>query len=369
MYLLGNSSQITNSFNEASSIFLPQIRCLKLIFLIIFFLAGFETGFGQSDSLNKADTTLIHPVKTPVSQFDILKKREKDSIHLTQKDSQTINERYLTRKFLHDSLVADSIQKVAIAQKPALGKDTASYRKFQIHPYLPFDRAPAFMIIDYHRKVPKDELFYLMMGLIFLLAFTRTVFSKYVKNLFLLFFQTSLRQKQTRDQLLQNNLASLFTNLLFFISTGLYISLLIQYKNWAPVSFWKIAVFSGLVLVVIYLGKYLFLLFSGWVFNTREAANAYIFLVFMVNKVMGILIIPFLLVLAFAKSGIVDIALTISFVLIAILYLYRYLVSFGAIRNKLKVNALHFFLYLCAVEVLPLFLIYKGLIKYIAGSF
>ena len=89
----------------------------------------------------------------------------------------------------------------------------------------------------------------------------------------------------------------------------------------------------------------------------------------MVNKMMGILLIPFLLILSFANATVVDVGITVSIGLIGLLYLYRYLVSFSAIRNKLKVNALHFFLYLCAVEVLPLLLIYKGLINYIAGSF
>ena len=225
------------------------------------------------------------------------------------------------------------------------------------------------MVIDYHKQSSKDDLFYLMAGVIFCLAFIRAVFSKYFRNLFLFFFQTSLRQQQIREQLLQNNLASLFINLLFFISTGLYISLLIKYKNWASVSYGWLALFCAVILILVYLGKYLFLLFAGWVFNTKEAAGSYIFLVFMVNKMMGILLIPFLLILSFANATVVDVGITVSIGLIGLLYLYRYLVSFSAIRNKLKVNALHFFLYLCAVEVLPLLLIYKGLINYIAGSF
>ena len=225
------------------------------------------------------------------------------------------------------------------------------------------------MVIDYHKQSSKDDLFYLMAGVIFCLAFIRAVFSKYFRNLFLFFFQTSLRQQQIREQLLQDNLASLFINLLFFISTGLYISLLINYKNWASVSYGWLALFCAVILILIYLGKYFFLLFAGWVFNTKEAAGSYIFLVFMVNKMMGILLIPFLLILSFANATVVDVGITVSIGLIGLLYLYRYLVSFSAIRNKLKVNALHFFLYLCAVEVLPLLLIYKGLINYIAGSF
>jgi hypothetical protein len=52
--------------------------------------------------------------------------------------------------------------------------------------------------------------------------------------------------------------------------------------------------------LLVYLVKYLFLLFTGWVFNSQEATGSYVFVVFLVNKVMGVLLIPFLLIFAFA---------------------------------------------------------------------
>ena len=342
---------------------------MKNFFLILLITACSCNCFGQTDSVNKAESTrtrLIGPPDTVPGR--VIKKVADSSIPKTQ-DSLRQNKRIHPTNALRDSLVADSLTKVAKPTAALPGIDTATYKKYQSHSYLPLGKQPVFMIIDYHKLSSKDDLFYLMAGVILFLAFTRAVFSKYFRNLFLLFFQTSLRQKQTREQLLQNNLASLFINLLFFISTGLYISLLIKYKNWAPFSFWLLALYCGVVLTLIYLIKYLFLLFAGWVFNTKEAAGSYIFLVFLVNKVLGVLLIPFLLILSFAEPGVVDVSITVSIGLIGLMYLYRYLVSFSAIRNKLKVNALHFFLYLCAVEVLPLLLIYKGLINYIAGSF
>ena len=73
--------------------------------------------------------------------------------------------------------------------------------------------------------------------------------------------------------------------------------------------------------------------------------------------------------MAFAKPGLREIAFTVSIGCMIILLLYRYIVSFATIRNTLKVNALHFFLYLCAVEIVPLMLIYKLMTDYIGGRF
>ena len=42
--------------------------------------------------------------------------------------------------------------------------------------------------------------------------------------------------------------------------------------------------------------------------------------------------------------------------------LYRFILGYTAIRNQVKFNLFHFFLYLCAFEIAPLLLIYKALL-------
>ncbi|MFX5793321.1 DUF4271 domain-containing protein [Acinetobacter baumannii] len=59
------------------------------------------------------------------------------------------------------------------------------------------------------------------------------------------------------------------------------------------------------------------------------------------------------------------VAVTAGIVIICLLFVYRYLVSFGSLRNDLKLNIFHFFLYLCAVEITPMVLLYKLLVNYI----
>ncbi len=266
-----------------------------------------------------------------------------------------------------DSLRSDSLLKAAVPAGPRI--DTSTYRKYYTHPFLPFTQTPLYMVSDFRERKALDDIFYLLMGVVLLLAFVRSVFPRYFKNLFVLFLQTSLRQKQTKDQLLQDNLSSLFVNLLFITSTSIYGALVIRNKEWLDYPFWHM-IFSGAgLLTIVYFGKFLFLWFSGWVFNSREAAVNYTFTVFLVNKVMGVILVPFLFLMAFAKPGIREAAFTVSAGLIVLLLLYRYVISFATIRNTLKVNALHFFLYLCSVEILPLLLLYKLMADYIGGRF
>lgn len=345
---------------------------MKYFFLIIFALITTLNCFAQVDTVPVAETTHISLPKLPVVKKIITQRKNADSI-----GNRVIEEGQ--PKELPESadiVSSDSSKQIDSVRKDSVQvlvrvsvKDTGTYRKFETHPFLPFQAIPIYMLVTYHQPESKDELFYLMAAIMFGLAFIRAAFPKYFRNLFVVFFQTTLRQTQSREQLLQDNLASLLINLLYIICTGLYITLLIQYKHWSQAPFWSLAFGSAGILSLVYLGKYLFLIFAGWVFNTKEAAGAYTFIVFMVNKVIGVALIPFLLVLSFSGPTVIEISVTVSLALIGVLFVYRYLVSFLALQNKLKVNALHFFLYLCAVEVLPLVLIYKLLINYMAGSF
>ncbi len=267
-----------------------------------------------------------------------------------------------------DSIQKDSIARLAIKVPIVSMSDTSTYAKYYTSAWLPFEKTAVYDIVPERQSKGKELLFYILTGLVALLATIRLIFPKYFKNLFLLFMQTSVRQKQTREQLLQNNLASVFLNVLFIASAGLYVTLLIQFKHWADIPFYHLLLYSFAVLFVVYLGKYIFLAFSGWVFNVPEATGSYAFIVFLVNKVLGIVLIPFVWLITFSPLPVKQVSITISAGVALVLFGYRYLISFGVIRSNLKVSAFHFFLYLCAVELLPLILIYKLLVNFVSGG-
>jgi hypothetical protein len=262
------------------------------------------------------------------------------------------------------TLLKDSLALLAFSQ---LDSANHPYRKILENPFLPMQSAAYDWVIDFRQPTGKEELFYLIAGILMFLALFRVAFPKYLNNLFTYFFQTSFRQKQTRDQLLQDQISSLMMNLLFFMITATFITLAVEYNQWVTAPFWRIWMGSVLFLMIVYFGKYLFLQFAGWVFNTREAAGTYVFIVFMMNKMMGILLMPLLLLIAFSSKSLAEASFNLGWGLILLVFVYRYLVSFSIIRNKIALNAFHFFVYLLSVEIIPLLLIYKLLMKNLAG--
>jgi hypothetical protein len=268
-----------------------------------------------------------------------------------------------------DTLGRDSVSIIKSPTQDSSAKaviDT-SFSRFLRNPFIK-EKEPLYLIIDERKVKSKDELFYLVTGLIFFLAFNRLVFNKYFSNIFRLFFQPTFRQKQTREQLLQNNLPSLFYNLLFIFSGGAYIALIASYFNVSTVSFWLLFLYSSALLAILYIGKFLFLRFSGWLFNVKEATGTYIFIVYLINKICGIVLIPFIIIVAFSNSEIISIAVTVSLLVLALLFSYRYLISYAPVTKEIKVSPVHFLFYICAFEIIPLLVIYKLLMIYIARS-
>jgi hypothetical protein len=215
----------------------------------------------------------------------------------------------------------------------------------------------------------KDILFYAVIALIFLYSFLIQIAPQYIAKLFSQFSQSSLRMMQNREQLLQNSLASFIMNIGFVVSFSLMTTLVIFNAHLLPINFWEGFFYMCLFFLGLYIGKYICLTIAGYIFNTNELVQTYIFVVFMINKVLGILLIPFIGILAFAKPFLHPFAIWGASLLMVLLLLYRYLFSLTSVRNKLHVSSFHFFLYLCAFEVIPLLILYKLIVQYFGGTY
>ncbi len=234
------------------------------------------------------------------------------------------------------------------------------------HPYYNFLGKPRSEVKIKRSDMGKDGLFYLLVAVLLCFALVRLLFGKYIANLFLVFFRVSLKQKQIREQLQQSTLPSLLLNIFFILSGGIYVSFLLNYYRLIEEdNLWYLILYSVLALGVVYLGKFMILKIMGWVFNIHEATDTYIFVVFLVNKLLGIFLLPFSILLAFSNTAMQSLLITLSFAMISILFAYRYIISYDPVRKEIKVSQFHFILYLCAFEITPLLLIYKALLTFL----
>lgn len=233
----------------------------------------------------------------------------------------------------------------------------------QHHPYYDFNAQPIVFRSGLKEFRGKELLFYVIIALLIVFALLRMAFSKYFTDLFRVFFRTTMKQRQISEQLIQSPLPSLLLNMFFVASAGLYIAFLFGYFHFMPVdNFWILYMYTCIGLCVIYLVKFVGLKLCGWLFNMRQAADSYIFIVFIINKMIGLFLLPVLPILAFSPDPLYSIAIMISWCGIGGLLLYRFILGYSAVRNEVRFNLFHFFLYICAFEIAPLLLIYRALL-------
>lgn len=209
----------------------------------------------------------------------------------------------------------------------------------------------------------KEILFYYLLFLFLFFGLLRRGFSKYFNDLFRIFFRTTLKQKQVREQLLQSPLPSVLMNFFFVLSAGLYVQFQLVYFHLSITdSFWLQYVYCAGALALIYIIKFLGLKFIGWILHVQEATESYTFIVFTINKMLGIVLLPFLLCLAFSSEPLYDITIRLSWILVFLFIVYRIFLTYNVVRKEIKLNPFHFFLYVMAFEIIPLLLIYKMLL-------
>ena len=230
------------------------------------------------------------------------------------------------------------------------------------HPWFRLEIPVRSWLISPRQRPATDWIFYLFTCCLLYIGLMRLFFPRYMGNLFLVFRNVVHRQKQLRDQVALNALPSILLNLFFCISGGIFVFFLwrpdLRQVQWPPN---RAIVSLILLLMAIGVGKFLLLQLSGWLSGRQKEAASYAFIVFMVNKVAGILLIPVSLMLAYRSDADRYFWVDLAWFLVALFFLVRLFRAYDFVSKELKINILHFFFIVFSFEVLPILLITKAL--------
>jgi hypothetical protein len=314
------------------------------------------------------DTARVIRKRIIPAAADTSKRRRVDSPEITNGNAQTNNIPATANKEITDTLAADSLidsseKEDSIAQ--------ISYRNIENevlsrNRFINVKDPPAFFVQEERASHGKEFLFYSICAIVLILGIFKSFYRSYFNNLFRVFFNTSLRQSQLAEQLLQAKLPSFILNIFFTITMGVYIWLLL--KNFHPVTIVSSQLLLPLCIAAIaclYVIKYCILKFVGWLSEISETTNNYIFVIFLVNKITGIILVPFIILLAFAMPSWTGSIARISILVTGLFFLSRYVKSYSVIQRKIAVHPFHFVLYIAGAEIIPLFIIYKLTMDYL----
>jgi len=91
----------------------------------------------------------------------------------------------------------------------------------------------------------------------------------------------------------------------FLISGGIYVYVLLShYHLIAGGNEWAFILASVIVTALVYLIKYCTLKFTGWITGLREVMDIYVFVIFLINKIIGIFIVTIIIHNSFTVKNI-----------------------------------------------------------------
>ena len=280
-----------------------------------------------------------------------------------------------------DSLIADAVKKAFILNhrpidsielnRIELGQSKGFYGNY-VSGYISkvqFYKANAQASKQFISKRNPPQLEWMFYSFAFLLLFLSLInafFGSYLQKVFRLFANEGFVYRQTKDQMTQAPLAAFLMNLLFMLSGTFFVFFgLGAHLLFTGVHRWQSMGLIFAFLVLVYASKYVLLQFLGWVFNLREPFDTYVFIVFLNNKVSGMLMLFASLLMAFAQPDARLLIFNLSLFLVAIIFLIRFIRGFQVFSKQARLGFFSFLLAVISLEILPS----AVMLKFISSSF
>jgi hypothetical protein len=202
----------------------------------------------------------------------------------------------------------------------------------------------------------------------FLFVIIRAFYGKGLGRLTAAFTGTRTIAQLYRGEYPLNSRTSLFLSLLYISVMSVFIYQAISYKGLESKFDFPgliLFLFICLSLILAYFVKIISIHLSGYLFRFEGITKEYTFGIFIFNKILGLMLLPVIILLAFVTVIPLQYLFTCGLVLISLTLISRLLWIIYNGMNTAGISKYYLFLYLCALEILPLLV----LIKFISRKF
>jgi hypothetical protein len=210
-----------------------------------------------------------------------------------------------------------------------------------------------------------DWILFPILALLLMMAIIRITFSRYLVSLFQAVAHLFHSEKVYEEKSVLGQSANFFLDCLFFLATPILAVFTITHVSPSLTieigSIWlALYIFLGL------LGLRLFRFFSikmlAFISDKWENLNLLYFNLLLYPRILGLVIVPLVFLLAFTESNSHIIVLFFTLSIVAITLVMR---SFRSLQVFVKkgFSIFYFLLYLCALEIVPLLILFKEILK------
>ena len=245
---------------------------------------------------------------------------------------------------VNDSITsADSIQQIVVQEEPKYGGKEIS--RFQ------------------NIGFGNDWLVGVILFSLFLLASVKFLFGKYLSKLVESIFNSHTANNLFQEKNINMVKGSAIINLLFVVNISLFVVNILNHNLISSVQEYGFKEFSliFLAILLLYLGKVVVVRSLGYVFKGNNESKEYIFTTFLYNKNLGLFLFPVIIGLPFVQAYAVKWLMYIGIFMIFFFFILRIVRGLKILFRK-HVSIFYMILYLCALEIFPLLMIYKLLV-------
>jgi hypothetical protein len=205
-----------------------------------------------------------------------------------------------------------------------------------------------------------------VMACILIFSATRFFYFKRFGQIFSALFISRIMSQINREGNIKREGISFLLFLFFLLSSSLFIYKTSFYIF--KINYWESSnsfIYFSIILLFVFLYFFLklqLIRFVGYVFNTRIETNDYIVLNLIFLSVLGVLLLIPVIIQTYVSF---EIGFYIAIGLLLISEAFRILKAVLSLISYSKFSGLFIFLYLCTVEIIPVMIIYKVLLKFI----
>ncbi len=204
----------------------------------------------------------------------------------------------------------------------------------------------------------KSWMFYLLLVLTVLLVFLRVNYSREFSEVFQIFKPIGINQQIFRDNFGIVKLGAFLLSLNSTLIIGVYLFLIAYHFQFFPPYWWLLCA-SLIVAASVLIFRFGIMRIAGVLFPFKKEINFYQFNEVQLNRVAGVLLLPFLFIITFTSNTISQFAIPVSFVLMAAIILFRYIRGFSIGGDYFAKHKFHFLVYICTLEIAPLVIFVK----------
>ncbi len=206
-------------------------------------------------------------------------------------------------------------------------------------------------------------LMYFLFAILCFYSFLMVSFRTEILKIIRVTFNITISGQIFREQKSLITLFDTWTFILYVLSTALYLylsrAILQGYEGVEPLWSAMDLFYFLLSVALVFIVKWIQLKITGMIFSVNQLSDYFTFTMFQLHSFWAYIAFPFVFIQAFVPDPLRYFLMGLLGFTLIFLYLYRYFRMILVSIDFILSNKLHFFIYICSVEILPILIVLK----------